>query len=43
MTKTHIAANNLSLWLRWDVTVGRKAAGVYQQSNSATERNPETN
>ena len=37
----NIAANNLSLWLRWDVAVGREAAGVYQQSNGATERNPE--
>lgn len=35
-------AYDLSPWLRWNVAVGRKAAGVYQQSNSAAERDPET-
>ena len=35
-------ADSFSLWLRWDVAVGREAAGVYQQSISPTERDPET-
>lgn len=28
--------------IRWDVTVRKEAARVYQQSHSATERDPET-
>lgn len=27
--------------IRWDVTVRKEAAGVHQQSHSATERDPE--
>lgn len=30
------------LLLRWDITVRREAAGVYQPSNNTTERDPET-
>ncbi len=38
----HIGPNGLSLWLRWNVAVRGEAAGVYQQSDDATERDSET-
>lgn len=40
--KTAFADSHVSLCVRWGVVVRRKAARVYQQSNGATERDPET-
>lgn len=40
--KTPFPDSHVSLCVRWGVVVRREAARVYQQSNSATERDPET-